>query len=74
MLLVSTFWRKTEHLVCAAIEAQKHTMQPLEVLGTILPAGSTDPRVSALLTSLSCTAFPMRKALYKQLGNLRRIS
>ena len=70
-LLISAYWRKTEPLVCAAIEAQEHTIQLLEALGTILPAGSTDPKVSALLTGLSCTAFPTREALYKQLGNLR---
>ena len=56
--------------MCTAIEAQEHTIQLLEALVTILPAGSTDPRVSVLLTGLSCTAFPMLEALYKQLGNL----
>ena len=69
-LLVSGFWRKTEPLVCAAIEAQEHTIQLLEALGTI-PAAGSDPKVSALFTGLSCTAFPTREALYKQLGNLR---
>ena len=69
-LLISTFWRKTEPLVCAAIEAQEHTIQLLEALGSIIPVGSTDPKVSALPTGISCTAFPMREALYKQLGNL----
>ena len=72
--LITSFWRKTEPLVCAAIETQEHTLhclQLLEALGTILPAGSTDPRGSALLTGLSCTAFPTREALYKHLGNLR---
>ena len=34
------------------------------------PAGSTDPRLSSILTGLSCTAFPMQEALYKQLVNL----
>ena len=70
-MLISGFWRKTKPLVCATIEAQEHTIQLLEALGTILPAGSTDPRVRALLTGLSCTAFPTWEALYKQLGNLR---
>ena len=37
MLLISAHWRKTEHLVCAAIEAQDHTLQLLEALGSILP-------------------------------------
>ena len=70
-LLISAYWRKTEPLVCTAIDAQEHTIQLLEALGTILPSGSTDSKVSALLTGLSCTAFPTREALYKQLGNLR---
>ena len=52
-------------------EAQEHTIQMLEGLGSILPAGSTDPRVSSILTGLSCMAFPAWEALYKQLGNLR---
>ena len=69
-MLISGFWKKTEPLVCAAIEAQEHTIQLLEALGTILPARSTDPRVSALLTGLSCMAFPTRDAHYKHLGNL----
>ena len=56
--------------MCAALEAQEHIIQLLEALGSILPAGSMDPRVSALLTGLSCMAFPTREALYKQLGNL----
>ena len=64
-LLVSAFWRKTEPLV-----SREHTIQLLEALGTILPAGSMDPRVSALLTGLSCTTFLTWEALYKQLGNL----
>ena len=58
-------------MACTAIEAQEHTIQLLDALGTILPAGSTDPRVVVLLTGLPCTAFPMQEALYKQLGNLR---
>ena len=41
-----------------------------EALGSILPAGSTDSKVSALLIGLSCMAHPMREALYKQLRNL----
>ena len=49
-LLIFSYWRKTEPLVCTAIEAQEHTIQLLEALGSVLPAGSTDPRVSALLT------------------------
>ena len=57
--------------MCAALEAQEHTIHLLEVLGSILPARSTDPRVSTLLTGLSCRAFPTREALYKQLVNLR---
>ena len=66
-MLISSYWKKTEPLVCAAQEAQKHTIQFLEALGSILPAGS---RVSTLLTGLSCRGFPIREALYKQLGNL----
>ena len=57
--------------MCVAIEAQEHTIQLLEALGTILPAGSKDPRASVLLTNLSCMAFPVQEALYKQLGILR---
>ena len=41
--LISGFWRKTEPLVCAAIEVQEHTIQLLEALGTILPAGECVP-------------------------------
>ena len=70
-MLISGFWRKTEPLVYAAIEAQEHTIQLLEALGTIFPAESSDPRVIALFTGLSCTAFPTWEALYKQLENLR---
>ena len=34
--LISGFWRKTQPLGCAALEAQEHTIQLLEALGTIL--------------------------------------
>ena len=62
-LLISAHWRKTEPLVCAAIEAQEHTLQLLEALGSILPAGSTDPIASALLTDLFCMASSLREVL-----------
>ena len=71
-MIIFSYWRKTEPLVCAALEAQEHTIQLLEALGSIPAAGSMGPRVSALLTGLSsCTAFPTWEALYKQLRNMR---
>ena len=38
--LISSFWKRTKPFVCAALEAQEHTIQLLEALGAIFPAGS----------------------------------
>ena len=68
--LVANLVSKTEGLVCSAIGAHEHSIQLLEALTKIFPLGEGDLRVTQLLSGLSCTAFPMRDALYKQLGNL----
>ena len=63
--------------MCSAIEAYEHSLQLLEALTKIFPPGEGDLRVTQLLSGLECTAYPMREALYKQLGNLhilRRMS
>ena len=69
---MTTFVKKTEPVVCAAIghEAHEHTLRLLGVIGALLPLDSTDPRVVSLLQSLAYTAYPTRDGLYKQLGNL----
>ena len=70
--LITSYAGKTECLVCSAIEAHEHYIQLLKVLTKIFPLGEGDLRVSQLLLVLTCTAYPTRDSLYKQLGILRR--
>ena len=57
--------------MCSAIEAHEHSIQLFEVLTKISSPGEGDLRVTQLFSGLACTAYPIRDALYKQLGNLR---
>ena len=68
--VMANYVSKTEGLVCSAIEAHEHSIQLLEALTKIFPAGEGYLRVMHLLSGLACTVYPTRGTLYKQLGNL----